>query len=345
MPAMMRAAAARGREQIELTRVPVADPGPGEVRVRLLACGICGSDLHFFHGGLYPPGVTPGHEMAGEIDALGDGVSGLARGDRVAIEPLFTCGACHECRSGQDVRCRELQICGIHRGGGFADFVVVPAHRAFHVPADLDPRLAALTEPMAVVVHGLRRGGFAAGQRVLVLGAGTIGLLAALAARVLGAGDVLASARHAHQAELAGALGASRVLRESEADERGLRNLARELPIDLVVETVGGSADTLRLAVSAIRPGGSISVLGLFLGAVALDPLPLLLKEATLIWSNCYARGPGEPDFATAARLVASQRDALAPVASHAVPLDEIGRGFALASDKRSGAVKVSVLP
>jgi threonine dehydrogenase-like Zn-dependent dehydrogenase len=169
--------------------------------------------------------------------------------------------------------------------------------------------------------------------------------VAVLAARALGAGDVLVSARHSHQAERAAAFGASRVLRESEADEGGLRDLGAELPIDLVVETVGGTADTLRQAVAAVRPGGIISVLGLFLGPVALDPFPLLLKEATLVWSNCYARAPGEPDFATATQLAASQRGALTAIATHAVSLDEIGRGFALASDKQTGAVKVSVLP
>jgi threonine dehydrogenase-like Zn-dependent dehydrogenase len=97
--------------------------------------------------------------------------------------------------------------------------------------------------------------------------------------------------------------------------------------------------------VSALRPGGRVSVLGLFLGPVTLDPIPLLLKEASLVWSNCYARAPGEPDFATATRLVAEQRAALAAVTTHAVPLAEVERAFALAADKRSGAVKVSVLP
>jgi L-iditol 2-dehydrogenase len=341
---MMRAAVSPERGRIELTRVPVPEPAAGEVRVRLLACGICGSDLHFFHGGFFNPATTPGHEMAGEIDALGDGVEGLARGERVAIEPLRSCGACHECRNGQDVRCGALRIHGIHCNGGFAEYVCVPARRAFPVPADLEPALAALAEPMAVVVHGLRRGGFTAGERVLVLGAGNVGLLTLLAARVLGAGEVLVSARHPHQAERAAALGAARVLREAEADENGLRGLARERPIDLVVETVGGAADTLRLSLNAVRPGGRVAVLGLFFGAVALDPLLLLLKEATLIGSNCYARAPGEPDFATAIRLVAGHREALSPLVTHRVKLDEIARGFALASDKKSGAIKVSIL-
>src|SRR5262245_3038247 len=345
MPATMRAAQARGRERIEIARVPVPEPESGEIRVRLLACGICGSDLHFHHAGLWPPGATPGHEMAGEVDALGDGVQGLARGDRIAVEPLHACGVCAECLAGQPVRCPALQIHGIHRAGGLAEFVCVQASRAFPVPADLDPGLAALSEPMAVVVHGLRRGGLRAGQRVLVLGAGSIGLVATLAARELGAAEVIVSARHPHQAELAASLGAAHVLSEVESDERGLQKLARELPVDLVVETVGGSADTLRLAAHAIRPGGAVCVLGLFLGPVRVDPLVLLLKEASLIWSNCYARAPGEPDFARAVRLVAGHRSALSPLLTHRVPLDETLRGFSLASDKKAGAVKVSVLP
>jgi L-idonate 5-dehydrogenase len=341
----MRAAQAQGRERIEIASVPVPEPGPGEVRVRVLACGICGSDLHFFHAGFWAPGTTPGHEMAGEIDALGDGVRGLATGDRVAVEPFHACGACPDCLAGQPVRCPALKILGIHCGGGFTEYVCVQATRAFPVPADLDPRLAALTEPMAVVVHALRRSALAKGQRVLVLGSGTVGLLAVLAARALGAAEVFASARHPHQAELAAALGAARVLREAEAGESGLQALVREAPIDLVIETVGGSADTVRLAGHALRPGGSVCVLGVFFAPISVEPMLLLLKEASLIWSNCYARAPGEPDFATATGLVSRHRSALAPLLTHSVPLAEAARGFALASDKGSGAVKVSVLP
>jgi 2-desacetyl-2-hydroxyethyl bacteriochlorophyllide A dehydrogenase len=344
MPPTMRAAQIQGRAQIALARVDAPEPGPGDVRVRLLACGICGSDLHFFHAGLWAPGSTPGHEMAGEIDALGDGVTGLATGERVAIEPFRSCGVCAECLAGQPVRCRELRIYGIHCGGGLAELVCVQAQRAFRVPADLDPRLAALAEPMAVAVHGLRRGGLRAGQSVLVLGAGSVGLLTALAARALGASDVFVSARHPHQAELARAFGATRVLREAESDERGLRELASTAAIDLVVESVGGSAETVRLAANAIRPGGCVVVLGLFLAPITLDPMLLLLKEATFVWANCYARAPGEPDFETAIRLVAGHRSALAHLTTHAVPLDAVDRGFALASDKKSGAVKVSVV-
>ena len=198
---------------------------------------------------------------------------------------------------------------------------------------------------MAVVVHGLRRGALAKGQRVLVLGGGTIGLLSVVAARALGAGEVWMTARHPHQAELGAALGAARVLREAEADLMALDGAGRESPIDLVVETVGGSADTLDAAGAATRPGGAVSVLGVFMGNVSLNALPYFLKEITLAFSNCYEHPHRGADFETAALLVSSHRDALEALTTNDVPLDDIAQGFVLASDKKAGAVKVTVLP
>ncbi|MDB4433171.1 alcohol dehydrogenase catalytic domain-containing protein [bacterium] len=341
----MRAAVARSREHLEIERIPRIEPGPGEVRVRMRACGICGSDLHMFHHGLWPPGLTPGHEITGEVDAVGDGVEGFSGGECVVVEPLRSCGDCRECRAGLDAICREMEFLGITCDGGLADYVTVPVRRLFPVPADLDPALAALAEPMAVAVHGLQRGALAEGQRVLVLGAGSVGLLTVTAALALGAGEVWISARHPHQAELAAKLGAERVFTELQASPGNLDRIGRESPIDLVVETVGGHADTMRSAVAAVRPGGAISVVGVFLGDVAFDALPVLLKETSLLWSNCYAHPREDADFETAIRLVDEGREALAAVTTHAVPLGEIGKAFALASDKKVGAVKVTVFP
>jgi L-iditol 2-dehydrogenase len=324
--------------------VPKPEPGPGEVRVRVRACGICGSDLHLRSVGFVQRGVAPGHEFAGVVDAVGTGVAGLAPGTAVAVEPLRSCGRCDECRRGLEAICPEGQLLGVHAHGGFAEYVLVPARRAFPVPADLDPRVAALAEPMAVVVRGLRRGGFAPGQRVLVLGAGTVGLLATLAARALGAGAVEVSARHAAQVRLARELGATRVLGEAEA---GAGELARAggAPFDLVIETVGGGADTLNAAAAAVRRGGTVTVLGIFLAPVRLDTLPLLMKEVTLAWSYCYGRSDEPCDFAEATRLLAAERERAARLLTHAVPLADAERAFGLAADRKAGTVKVSVIP
>jgi threonine dehydrogenase-like Zn-dependent dehydrogenase len=344
----MRAAVSRGRRVLHVEQVPLPEPGAGEVRVRVSACGVCGTDLHFFRSGLLRAGLTPGHEIAGTVDRSGPGVAGFAAGQPVVIEPLRACGECASCREGRDSICPELRLFGIHENGGMAEYLVVPAHRLFRVSQGLDPRIAALAEPVAVVLHGLRRARFAAGQRVLVLGAGTVGLLGVLAARSLGARDVWLAARHAHQAELGRAFGATRLLTEAEATPQALASQAKSAGADLVLETVGGTADTLRAAGAALAPGGTVGVLGVFLGSVNLDPYPLLLKEATLAWSNCYARsldGSARADFDDAVSLVEGQRELLARLVTHSVPLDEVERGFEIASDKKAGAVKVSVLP
>lgn len=341
----MRAAVVQGPGALAVESRDLPEPGPGQARVRLLACGICGTDLHFFHSGFWPAGHVPGHEMFGEVDALGEGVGGVAPGDRVAIEPIEACGACPACRAGRANICPQTRLYGIHAPGGFAEAICAPAGRLFRVAERLPPEIAALAEPMAVALHGVRRSGLSRGERVLVLGAGTIGLLSVLAARSAGAGEVWLVARHPHQAELGAALGANRVLREAEGEPGALATLGGDAPIDRVVETVGGSADTLRAAAAAIRPGGSISVLGVFMGDVAVPGLPMLVKEGALFWSNCYEHGRDGSDFADATALLDAERDALSALTTASVALDEITRGFEIASDRRAGAVKVTVRP
>jgi 2-desacetyl-2-hydroxyethyl bacteriochlorophyllide A dehydrogenase len=341
----MEAAVARGPRRIELATLPVPEPGPGDVRVRVRACGICGSDLHLLGVGGLPPGVVPGHEWMGVLDALGPGVAGLSVGQRVAVEPFRTCGRCALCRAGRGNLCREGRLLGVHEPGGLAQFALAPAARAFPVPAGLDDAVAALAEPLAVSLHGLRRVSLEPGQRVLVLGAGAVGLLTVLAARALGAGEVIVAARHRHQAEAAEALGADRVLGEAEASASGLDRLGREREIDVVVETVGGGANTLDLAGAAVRPGGSICVLGVFLAPVALQTIPLLMKEATLAWSYCYEHAEGRADFADALRMLGERRALAARLVTHRFPLAEVARAFEAAADRKAGAIKVSLAP
>ena len=341
----MIAAVMREGSRVEVAERPLPEPEAHEVRVRITACGICGSDLHLRRVGMFPPETTPGHEFAGVVDAAGPEVTRAAPGDAIAVEPFRSCGGCDDCRAGRDPLCREAKLLGLHDHGGMAEYVVVPERRLFPVPEGLEPAVAALAEPTAVAIHGLRRIDFAPGQRILVLGAGSVGLLTLLAARALGAGEVWITARHPHQTQLARALGAKEVLGERDASPEALSALGAEQPFDGVVETVGGSADTLLAGAAAVRPAGSVSVLGVFMGRVELDPLPLLMKEVTLAWSYCYHRCEGGADFADAVDVLAGARDQAALLNTHAVPLAEAARAFDLAEDRKAGAVKVSVLP
>jgi L-iditol 2-dehydrogenase len=342
----VEAAVYLGRERVEPAWVEIRDPGVGEVRLDVEACGICGSDLHVYHGGgRTAPGMTLGHEISGIVESVGADVHGWARGDRVTVEPLLTCGECELCRTGLDNLCPHYRLIGLDVPGGLAPQVVVPAKRLYPVPAGMDPRLAALSEPVAVVVHALRLAPLEAGQDVLVLGAGTIGLLSVALARLQGAGRILVTARHAHQATLARELGADEVFGADEVSDDVLPPTLAAHPPPLVIETVGGRAQTLQAATTAIAPGGTILVLGVFSENVCLTPFPLLLKEITLRWSICYSRERETSDFDEALQLLATHGDLLGRVLTHTRALAEVGDAFALAADKTSGAVKVSVVP
>lgn len=338
----MRAAFCPAAGHIEVREVPRPEPAPGGVVVCVRACGICGSDLHWYGGAAPPPRVCPGHEIAGEVAACGAGVTAVRDGDRVAVEPLVTCGECRACRAGARQLCPRLRILGMHRAGGLAEFVAVPAEALFAVPPGLDWPHAALAEPAAVAVHAVRLGDVSVGQRVLVLGAGAIGLLATAAACAAGA-EVWCTARYPHQAALAGRLGAARVFAADAEGEAALQAAVANEAVDAVLETVGGTADTLAEAIRLVRPGGRVVVLGVFTHSPPLPATLLLVKEVRLIGSMTYDRTQPEPDFARALRLLAETRALTAALVTHVLPLERAAEAFATAADKRAGAVKVSV--
>lgn len=340
----MRAAFCPGPGRVAVRDAPEPRPRDDEVVLQVRACGLCGSDLHWFTGAVAPPRVCPGHEMAGEIAALGAGVTGLRLGDRVTVEPLAVCGGCPECRGGRPQLCARRRILGLQRDGGLAERVAVPARAVFPVPAQMDWATAALAEPLAVGVHAVRLAAVAPGQRVLILGAGAVGLLAVLAARAAGA-EVWVSARHPHQAALAARLGAARVLAATPAAEAERAALAAAEPVDVVLETVGGTATTLAEAVASVRPGGTVVVLGVFTAAPSLPALAVLTKEVRLLGSMMYDRRGTPVDFAAAIALLAADAQAAGALVTHRLPLDAVQRAFDVAADRRAGAVKVAVTP
>jgi len=333
----MRAAYCTAPHQIELRDVPAPLPAAGEVLVRVHACGICGSDLHYFAGNVPAPPVCLGHEIAGHAAAA---AMGFATGEAVVIEPLLACRRCERCRAGQPNLCPQLRILGSMAAGGFAELLAVPADTLYRVPPGVSPDTAMLAEPLAVGVHAGHVAALAADERVLVLGAGVIGLCATFAAAQAGA-TVTASARHPHQADAARALGAATVIA---SEPEAVRAHAAGTPPDVVFETVGGAAATLDLALDLVRPGGRIVALGKFTTPITLPPLRFLMKEVRMTSSMTYCRQGARPDFATALALLAAH-PSLASLITHAVALADVARGFALAADKRSGALKVAVRP
>lgn len=338
----MQVAVAEGVGRVVVRSVARPEPSAGEVLVRVQSCGICGSDLHWYRGEMALPTVCPGHEIAGIVAEVGAGVSSLRAGDRVALEGIASCGACRGCLAGDYHHCRQIRYVGISMPGGFAEYLVAPARHCFPVPEGVAGATAALSEPLAVSVHALRIAGLAIGQRVLVLGTGTIGLAAVFAARAGGAGEIIATARRPQQRTAALALGADRVF--DAADRAALLATAKAAPIDLVVESVGGAADTMDDATAACRPGGTVALLGVYTAPVALPAMRVVAKELTLKGALVYNRAGARADFEIVQDLIRRHGDLLArTMITHRYPLAEIAQAFATAADKTTGSIKVAI--
>jgi threonine dehydrogenase-like Zn-dependent dehydrogenase len=351
----MRAAFLTGPEQLEV-RSTVAPPlASGQVRLTVAACGVCGSNLHAWrHPELAiskdsePEPGAAGHEIAATVDEVAADVSSWRPGDRVVVEPNLTgaCRQCEACGSGRYWFCRERS--GI-ASWGFSDGMVVPAGCLFRIPDGVPDEVATLVEPLACAVHAvrqsnsaLRRAGRLDGVGVVVLGAGVGGLMAAVAARHHGAGPVAVVARYEHQAAAAERVGANLVV---DADDDQLIAKLRELRPELVMEAVGGAADTLSTALRVVAPAGEIAVLGLFDEPQVFDARRAVFRETRMFFPVTYGEMAGIHDFDVALEILETRVDVLEPLASHRFGLDDIGVAFSTAADKKTGALRVIVTP
>ena len=334
----MKAAAWTADRSLAVEDHPEPSPAAGETIVRVLACGICGSDLHFFRGEIPPrPGLVPGHEIAGVVE----GGDGLPVGTPVAVEPLMGCGTCVSCRAGQPQLCGRSRGLGMWVPGGMQQLLAVPADYVYGLPERISRETAAMTEPLAVCVRGVHLAATPHGARVLVLGAGTIGLLTAMLLREV-ALEVAITARYDHQRAAALRLGASAVFEPGSAELKAW-NQAR--PPEVVIETVGGHAGTLSEAIHAVAPGGTVVTLGVFVGDQPIPAYRLVAKEVRLVGSLMYARAGARSEFGMAVDLLPRYRDEIALLQTASFPLARVNEAFETAADKKRATIKVTVLP
>jgi L-idonate 5-dehydrogenase len=341
----MRAVVIHAAHDLRIEERPVPEIGAGEVLVRIRAGGICGSDLHYYHDGGF--GVVRvrhpmalGHEIAGEIAAVGGAVSHLVPGMRVAVSPSRPCGQCRYCREGLRQHCLDMRFMGSamrmpHVEGGFREFVAVDASQAVPVAEGLGLGEAAMAEPLAVCLHAARRAGPLQGRRVLVTGCGPIGMLCLLVARQAGAAEVAVTDVASPPLSLARKLGADNALNVAEDPDALAPWTADKGAFDVLFEC-SGNQRALVGALPALRPGAVIVQVGIG-GDMTLPMNVIVAKEIELRGTFRF-----EPEFALAVELMGRGLIDVKPLISATMPFAEAVAAFDLASD-RSRSMKVQL--
>ncbi len=326
---------------VEVVAADAPHPGPGEALVRTRLAGVCGSDVHALHG--RHPFVTlpyhPGHEVAGVVEALGEGVDSLPAGSRVTLEPYLPCWNCKQCRAGRQNVCERLGFFGCgHPQGTLAELFTVDVRRLHRVPDELSDTAAALIEPLATPVHAIGLAGGVDGRAVTILGAGTIGLLTLIVAKAVGAARVVVTARSQARRDRALAFGADAVVDATAADavERVRAELGEsgDVVFDCVAEE-----PTVRQACGIAQKGGTVVVVGVPPGDVTV-PLHLI-QDGQLRVQGSATYLPD--DFEAAMRLLASGAVPVADVVTAVHPIADAAAAFADAASGRH--VKVLVAP
>ncbi len=265
-------------------------PGAGELVVKVGRCGICGSDLHMTEDATFGKGAGDvlGHEFAGEVVALGKGTEGVALGDLVSVIPLTSCGICAACRSGEVAWCAQFGL----QGGGYAEYAVTRPNQCVKLPMSASMADGAIIEPLAVALHGVNMSGLKAGDTVLILGAGPIGLAVAFWARRKGAAEIILQDVVDHQQARALDMGASGFVVDPN-DPVGGAERALGGKADIVFECVG-IPGLIEQAVSQVRNRGTILLLGLCTRPDTFNSFAMLSKEVRLITSAFFTRGEYE---------------------------------------------------
>jgi len=336
----MKAAIYRGEKSIGIEDVSIPTPGPGYVLLKMKNCGICGSDLHSFFGQWGQSDHASGHEVSGIINELGEGVIGFNIGDRVCAECFSHCGKCRFCEIGKYNLCDNLRGSSGGNHSGFAEYVITHSSSLFRIPDSLSFEDGAMIEPLAVSYRAFNRTGAGYQDTILVIGSGTIGLLAVAAARVSGVRRVIATAKYEHQAEMAKALGADYVIQEKIRDE--VLKITNGSGADAIVETTA-SASGFNDAMAAIRKGGSIVLVGGYHKALEVNLSRIVGSEIRVTGSSCYGYSGVKKDFEWSTELILSGRIPVNKLISHRFPLGDVQNAFDTAANKEMKSIKVQI--
>ena len=320
----MKAAVFKRQDAMAVIDVPEPRAGAGEVVLKVHDCGICGSDLHAVQYGLgMKPDTVMGHEFCGEIHELGAGVTGFRKGDRVTALPFISCGECERCRRDDGMHCERTRGLGLGQlPGGYAEYVMCGAASILKLPDNVSSREGALVEPLSVGLHGVNRANLRSGMGVVVMGAGPIGLSAAIWAIAKGA-TVVVSELASGRKDLALRLGAAAVVNPQE--ENPARKVAELTgrPPEVVFECIGVKS-TLGAAIDMVGLHGRVVVLGACMEPDLINPLASIFKEIGIEFIVGYNRA----EFSETIAALASGKIDAKPMITDVVAIDQVPRMF-----------------
>jgi L-iditol 2-dehydrogenase len=332
--------------RLEIADLPEPETGPGEVQVRVAACGICGSDVHGYDGssGRRIPPIVMGHEAAGRIAALGENVTGLAKGDRVTFDSTVYCGACPHCLRGNINLCDNRQVLGVscgdyRRAGAFAEYVVVPARIVHRLPDQLSFNEAAMLEAVAVALHAVAVTEMPPNSTALVIGAGMIGLLILQALRGAGCPRVFVADLDDSRLKMAKELGATEILSSKTDLVAQVMKLTNGTGVDVVLEAVGRT-ETVTAAIDCVRKGGIVTLVGNISPQVTL-PLQKVVSRQIRLQGSCASSG----EYPKAIELLASGAIKVKPLITAVAPLDEGPAWFERLHAGEKNLLKVVLTP
>jgi L-iditol 2-dehydrogenase len=326
--------------QIEISEAAAPTPGAGQVLLRIQRIGVCGSDIHVFHGKhpytSYP--VVQGHEFSAIVEAVGPGVTGIERGQKVTAMPQVVCGECPPCRRGDEHICDRLKVQGFQAPGCAQQLWVTAAEKIVQLPDSFSFEQGALVEPISVAVHAIARAGELSGRRAVVLGAGPIGNLVAQAARASGA-KVLITDLSEHRLEIARRCGLADTSNPAREDlQTASRRVFGDAGFDLAFECVGVEA-TLTAATENLAKGGTLVVVGVFGDKPRMDLGLVQDRELRIIGTLMYQR----PDYEQAVAWIDSGAIITEPLMSEHFSMDQYLDAYRYIDEKRDQTMKVFI--
>ena len=328
--------------RIEMREVPAPAPGPGEVLLRIRRIGICGSDIHVWHGKhpftSYP--VVQGHEYSATVEAVGPGVAGIRLGMKATARPQVVCGQCPPCRRGEYNVCNALKVQGFQTPGCAQELFVVPANRLVPLPDGMSFDNGALVEPVAVAARATGRAGDLRGLNVVVLGAGTIGNLVGQAARCRGAGNVFITDISQFRVDQAAACGIDHVCntREEPLAEVASRRFGGDRGFDVAFEAAGSEA-ALDDALRNVRKGGRVMAVGVFEQKPRVDISLLGDRELSLVGTLMYKH----PDYLQAVKWIAAGDIVTEPLITRHFPFEQYAEAYRFIEEQAHQSLKVMV--